>query len=40
MDLSKQISTIAYCEITGDHIGDASVNPASNGGAWDLQLWE
>jgi hypothetical protein len=31
MDLSKQVSTITNSEITGDYIGHASVNPASDG---------
>ena len=31
MDLSKQASTVAGNEISGDNIGNASVNPAPNG---------
>jgi hypothetical protein len=31
MDFSKQVSTVANSEITSDNIGNASVNPASDG---------
>jgi hypothetical protein len=40
MDLNKQVGTIANSKIAGDHIGHATVNPASNGRARDLQFWE
>ena len=40
LDLSKQVSTVAGNEIRGDHIGNASVNPAPNGRPRDLQIGE
>jgi hypothetical protein len=39
-DLSNQVGAIASNEIAGDHIGNASVNPASDGRAWNLQFWK
>ncbi len=39
-NLRKQVSAIADSRITGDHIGHATVNPASNGRAGILQFWK
>ncbi len=39
-NLRKQVNTIADSRITGDDIGYATVNPASNGRARDLQFGE
>jgi hypothetical protein len=37
-DLGGSLAMILGCEIARNHVGHATVNPASNGSAWDVQL--